>query len=132
MRFTSIKIENYRQYKDIVFDFKKATPYDLHVIIAVNGAGKTNLLNAINWCLYGDEPHTAGTDEQDVPAGADKLVLANKEALQEMREAGEKYCTVKVRIEGEDGGSRYVFTRTAEIDVEALSQHGRDSFEVTE
>ena len=132
MRFTSIKIENYRQYKDIVFDFKKATPYDLHVIIAVNGAGKTNLLNAINWCLYGDEPHTAGTDEQDVPAGADKLVLVNKEALQEMREAGEKYCSVRVRIEGEDGGSRYVFARTAEIDVEALSQHGRDSFEVTE
>lgn len=132
MRFTSIRIENYRQYKDIVFDFSQTTSYDLHVIIAVNGAGKTNLLNAINWCLYGDEPHTAGTDEQDVPSGADKLVLANKDALNEMRDAGEKYCPVKVTIEGEDGGTRYVFERMAEVDIAALSQHGKDVYEVQE
>ena len=132
MRFTSIRIENYRQYKDIVFDFSKTTSYDLHVIIAVNGAGKTNLLNAINWCLYGDEPHTAGTDEQDVPPSADKLVLANKDALSEMKEAGEKYCPVKVSIEGEDGGTRYVFERLAQIDIAALSQHGKDVYEVRE
>ena len=132
MRFTSIRIENYRQYKDIVFDFSQPTSYDLHVIIAVNGAGKTNLLNAINWCLYGDEPHTAGTDEQDVPSGADKLVLANKDALNEMRDAGEKYCPVKVTIEGEDGGTRYVFERMAEVDIAALSQHGKDVYEVQE
>ena len=140
MKFTSIKIENFRQYKDITFDFTKTTPYDLHVIIAVNGAGKTNLLNAINWCLYGDEPHTAGTDEQDVLPSVDKLVLANrrrmrqdnKDAMQEAKADGEKYCTVKVCLEGEEGGTKYIFERKAEIDVEALSQHGKDVFEVRE
>lgn len=132
MKFTSIKIENFRQYKDIIFDFTKTTPFDLHVIIAVNGAGKTNLLNAINWCLYGDEPHTAGTDEQDVLPEVDKLVLANKDAIQEAKADGEKYCTVKVCLEGEEGGVKYIFDRKAEIDVEALSQHGKDVYEVRE
>lgn len=114
------------------FDFTKTTPYDLHVIIAVNGAGKTNLLNAINWCLYGDEPHTAGTDEQDVSETIDKLVRANKDAIMEAKSNGEKYCSINVCIEGEEGTAKYVFERSASIDVDALTQHGKDSFEVRE
>lgn len=132
MKFTSITMKNYRQYKDITFDFSNNTPRGLHVIIADNGSGKSNLLNAICWCLYGDEPHTAGTDQQDIPSSADRLVIANKEAMREMREEGERYCPVSVCIEGEDGGVKYVFTRSAEIDINAFVQHGRDVYEVRE
>lgn len=57
MRITRIKMHNYRQYKDINFDFSNQEKHDLHVIIAKNGVGKTNFLNAITWCLYDKEFH---------------------------------------------------------------------------
>ena len=63
MRFKSIKIKNYRQYRNLEMVFDKEKPCDIHLIVASNGVGKTNLLNAINWCLYGDEPHTSGGAE---------------------------------------------------------------------
>lgn len=57
MRFNSIILKNYRQYRDVTLAFPKIKKTDLHMIVASNGVGKTNLMNAINWCLYGDEPH---------------------------------------------------------------------------
>lgn len=55
MRIERILLQNYRQYKKIDFNFDSSSKYDLNMIIATNGTGKTNLLNAINWCLYGEE-----------------------------------------------------------------------------
>ena len=57
MRINSVKMHNFRQYKDLELSFPKKKDCDLHFILAENGIGKTTLLNAINWCLYGDEPH---------------------------------------------------------------------------
>lgn len=57
MRFTSIQINNFRQYEELKLVFPKNGQYDLHIINAENGVGKTNVLNAITWCLYGKEPH---------------------------------------------------------------------------
>ena len=57
MRISSVEIINFRQYKELKLDFPKNGTHDLHVICADNGVGKTNILNAISWCLYGDEPH---------------------------------------------------------------------------
>lgn len=53
MRLESVEISNYRQYKDVFFDFCTKGSYDVHIIWGKNGMGKTNLLNAISWCLYG-------------------------------------------------------------------------------
>ena len=79
MRFDSIDIENYRQYKSLHITFPEKSGNDLHVIVASNGVGKTNLLNAINWCLYGDEPHLGDED--------DALTICNHLALQEAHES---------------------------------------------
>jgi len=57
MRIERIVLRNYRQFKDVELTFDKRTEHDLHVLIGKNGSGKTNLLNAINWCMYHDEPH---------------------------------------------------------------------------
>jgi DNA sulfur modification protein DndD len=57
MRITKIKMLNYRQYKEMNFNFSKKNKHDLHIIIAKNGIGKTNFLNAITWCLYDKELH---------------------------------------------------------------------------
>lgn len=48
MRIKSIEIKNLRQLKDVMIRFDKDNDEnDLHVILAENGVGKTNNLNAI-------------------------------------------------------------------------------------
>ncbi|MCD6371870.1 MAG: AAA family ATPase, partial [Candidatus Aenigmarchaeota archaeon] len=60
MRIRKIVLTNYRQYKgrqEISFGFEKDK--NINIIVGVNGSGKTNLLNALTWCLYGREEHLA-------------------------------------------------------------------------
>ena len=57
MRIEEIKIQNFRQYENVKIEFPDIYDNDIHIVIGSNGTGKTTLLNAINWCLYGEEPH---------------------------------------------------------------------------
>jgi DNA sulfur modification protein DndD len=60
MKFSisSISISNYRQYFGThVVDFKSDKTKNVSLILGKNGAGKSNLLNSITWCLYGVEIH---------------------------------------------------------------------------
>lgn len=129
MRFESIKIHNYRQYRDLTFDFSLNGANDIHLVIATNGTGKTNLLNAINWCLYGDEPHASGAAVEGEEK-ADKLPLANIQSLSECRNNKDTVCMVSVVIEATDGGSKYKFSRMANIFVETELQAGKDKLEI--
>ena len=129
MRFESIKIHNYRQYRDLTFDFSLNGANDIHLVIATNGTGKTNLLNAINWCLYGDEPHASGAAVEGEEK-ADKLPLANIQSLSECRNNKDTVCMVSVVIEATDGGSKYKFSRMANISVETELQAGKDKLEI--
>lgn len=52
-----ISFENYRQYGTGQIHFKTDGSNKLSILIAKNGTGKTTLLNAITWCLYGRELH---------------------------------------------------------------------------
>ena len=120
MRISGIDISNYRQYQQIHFSFPHEKEHDLHVIIAQNGIGKTNILNAINWCLYEDEPHL-GNQSKTLP----KYNLQAKDvAVQE----GKSTVTVQVTIYAEDGDESYIFSRKQDIkferNVELKSQFG--------
>ncbi|MDH7511243.1 MAG: AAA family ATPase [Methanolinea sp.] len=66
MRLKSIYLHNYRQYKEVKVDFPSSRENDLFIFIGKNGTGKTNFLNAINWCLYNDEPHLS-LDSEGLP-----------------------------------------------------------------
>lgn len=110
MRFTSIEIKNFRQYKSLELNFPKRTDHDLHIIIADNGIGKTNILNAITWCLYGEEPHL-GNSSKSLP----KVNLA---ALQEASDNGDLKIDVTVSIHAEDDGNQIIFIRKASFSVE--------------
>ena len=55
MYFKSIYLENFRLYKGPV-EFELSTgKKKINVIQGNNDAGKTTMLNAITWCLYGEE-----------------------------------------------------------------------------
>ncbi len=58
MRLETITLKNFRQYRDEIIKFAYSDKKrNLTVIQGSNGAGKTNLLNAITWCLYAQEMH---------------------------------------------------------------------------
>ena len=56
MKINSIKLKNFRPYYG-KHTINFATDDERHVTViqGVNGAGKTSLFTALNWCLYGDD-----------------------------------------------------------------------------
>jgi len=89
MIIESLELENYRQFREqkIVFalgeDDRRIT-----VIQGANGAGKTNILNAVTWCLYDEERHLGDADRG--------LPLVNNVTLSDL-ELGQT-CHVRVEL----------------------------------
>lgn len=64
MIIESLSLKNYRQYKDVEIIFSKDRKNrNFTIIKGSNGAGKSNLFNAINWCLYEKEVHITKEDK---------------------------------------------------------------------
>ncbi|MHC3129890.1 MAG: AAA family ATPase [Candidatus Bathyarchaeota archaeon] len=56
MEIDYLKMKNFRQYCDVTINFSKGMK-NFTIVQGANGAGKTNILNAITWCLFGEEYH---------------------------------------------------------------------------
>lgn len=55
MLLESIKLENFRQFRDEYIEFAQGTDgKNVTIIIGDNGAGKTTFAQAFFWCLYGE------------------------------------------------------------------------------
>ena len=54
MKLIRAEFENYRLLRDLKLDFSTDNEKKLTVIRAENGAGKTTILNALQWGLYGE------------------------------------------------------------------------------
>lgn len=122
MRIESIDIKNFRQHKDLHLEFPKAKETDLHVIVASNGVGKTNMMNAIVWCFYGIEPNLDKNSSAALP-------LCNLKALEEAKVNGEDVAVVNVTIRVTANGETIVFSRSANVNV-ATHFAQRPTFEV--
>ena len=116
MRIESIEIQNFRQYRNLSFKF----PYtkngnDLHIIFANNGVGKTNVLNAITWCLYDTEMHLGDKNTA--------LAILNNLKVQELRmhlpDGGNAIGDVTVRIlfSSDDAYEKIRFQRVGKFNV---------------
>lgn len=102
MRIKRIRLKNYRQFLSTEMTFAPSETSDLHIIIGRNGTGKTNLLNAINWCLYGDEPHLS----QDLPSPC----RPNLHAVNGLAAGDELEVCVDVWADADDG-TEFTFLR---------------------
>lgn len=116
MRIESIEIQNFRQFRNLSFKF----PYsngdnDLHIIFANNGVGKTNVLNAITWCLYGMEMHLGDKNTA--------LAILNNQKVQELRahflEGGSAIgdATVRILFSSDDASEKIRFQRVGKFNV---------------
>ena len=54
MKLIRAEFENFRLLRDLKLDFSADTEKKLTVIRAENETGKTTILNALQWALYGD------------------------------------------------------------------------------
>lgn len=54
MRLNYIKLENFRQFKNLNLEFAKERDKNITIIMGDNGAGKTTLAQAFFWCFYGE------------------------------------------------------------------------------
>lgn len=130
MRLVSVECKNFRQYKDLKLTFPKVGSFDIHIIEASNGVGKTNLLNAINWCLYGDEPHRSGMLQRDAAQrytdDADRLPLYNIVSMRELEQDAKSICDVMVSVQLEIAGEVYTFRRTQEFKVPSGIPFGKN------
>lgn len=116
MRIESIEIQNFRQYRNLLFKFPHSNgENDLHIIFANNGVGKTNVLNAITWCLYDTEMHLGDKNTA--------LAILNNQKVQELRmhlPEGESVigdATVKILFSSDDASEKIRFQRVGKFNV---------------
>ena len=101
MKLECILLENFRQfYGEQEAEFSIADDLNVTVFHGMNGAGKTSLFSAINWCLYG-----AGVE------GIGELV--SKRALTEADEG--KTVRTTVLIEFRHRARRYIAKRSLTV-----------------
>ena len=116
MRIENIEIQNFRQYRNLSFKFPHVQGgNDLHIIYANNGVGKTNVLNAITWCLYDTEMHLG--DKKTA------LAILNNQKVQELRqhlpEGGNTIgdATVSILFSSDDAAEKIRFQRVGKFNV---------------
>ncbi|MBQ6063074.1 MAG: AAA family ATPase [Prevotella sp.] len=116
MRIESIEIQNFRQYRNLSFKFPHSNgENDLHIIFANNGVGKTNVLNAITWCLYDTEMHLGDKNTA--------LAILNNQKVQELRthlpEGGSVIgeAIVKITFSSDDASEKILFQRVGKFNV---------------
>jgi DNA sulfur modification protein DndD len=89
LKIQRIEVENFRQYRGkISIAFSTEQEKNMNIIQGVNGAGKTNLMNAITWCLY-------GTEENLTKYAGKRLPIVNDSASRELP-AGK---TIETRVQ---------------------------------
>src|SRR6266566_1528591 len=106
MKILSLELENYRQYKGKQkIEFSASDEKNFTIFVGANGAGKTNLLNAITWCLYDREEHLSSTPPEMM------MNIINEQLLNELPVGGKAVARVRILL-GETSPTR-VFERSS-------------------
>jgi exonuclease SbcC len=121
MRFTHVSLQNFKPYDDAELDLRDGVT----VIHGVNGSGKSSLLEACFFALYGSKA-LGGTLEDVVTTGADDAEIelefvhdgGTYRIERRVRISGERATTAKCVLDGPDGtveGARDVRRHVASL-----------------
>lgn len=143
MRIESITIKNFRQYGNVKFNFTNTdNAYDIHIVLGDNGTGKSNMLNAITWCLYGEEMHLGDKEAAMEKLSSEMTMLARENGMDKL--VVEVSMTVKTddsrhpkihisRYETYRIGKNYVQTLDETFNVQELDAAGNwETYDVKE
>lgn len=105
IQILSMTVENYRQYEGVRnIDLGCEGPEHINVIEGENGTGKSNLLNAITYCFFGEEKHQENNVEEDA-----QLPYANLNLLDEIDTGESVDGQIEIRLGKEEPD--YIFKR---------------------
>jgi len=102
-----LRLKNFRRfYGEQEIEFSTDPKKTFTIIHAENGTGKSNLLNAINWCLY--DEFVAGTSDPD-------LIINSTHKLEKS-----KSCSAEIKLIVEDGNRILTFIRKKKINDDSI------------
>ena len=104
LEFKTVRIKDYRQYGGEQEIDLSTSDSRINIIEGQNGAGKSNLLNAITLCFYGEERHQDDSDED-----LESLPLVTRSQLNHVHEGESHTGFIEVELGTEHPG--YVFRR---------------------
>ena len=106
MRFRRIKFHNYRCFRDGELIFSETENQNINLVLGNNGAGKTEMLFAFWWVLYGFNFHSLKNKEASPYALNQTLYKSIVDGLSEQEE-----CYIESELE--DNNTIYIIKRTA-------------------
>lgn len=104
LRIKSIELKNFRPYEDVTIEFSQDKTKSFTIIEGNNSAGKTSLINAMYWCLYGQEQFLNVGEGKPIP---------NQNILNKTK-VGEGCDSSVVITINDDKGPKYQISRTLE------------------
>lgn len=107
IKIEKIEFFNYRQYRNVSISFSDKHNYQLHILRAKNGTGKTTFLNGILWCLYAKEYYI--NDESKA------LKVINETVVQDANV--NDIIEVKVRLTISDEDKYVIFERGQKFNI---------------
>lgn len=120
MKLISAKFQNFRLLRDLRLDFSTSADKKLTVIRASNESGKTTILNALQWALYGEDAlpnkgrgHRLFPVDWDVPDG--------------------RAIPISVQVDFEAERNQYRLIRSVEETTDGHKQNSKvELFEITD
>jgi len=111
IRIISIELNNYRQYygKQKVEFLSREEGFT--ALIGENGEGKSNLLNAVNWCFYKNEPHGKKYSTGSAPVINSKYLLDQGKG---------KTARTSVKVVLQKGDDQYSISRVLTVLINEL------------
>ena len=111
MKIRRLKVKNYRQFygeQEIFFSTDPSKPITL--ILGDMGYGKSNIMNAICWALWGDEPHLSLHSKSHLEYAEE---FPNTAALEELSLGDEIQIEVEVCFEDAQGNECIILRRAS-------------------
>ena len=116
MRLESAHIKNFRLLEDVELDFSTDPTSPLTVIRAENGSGKTSILHALRWAMYGERgiPSKMRLTSTAIPASTSVTVEVRVEFTISDRNSGSESQYRLIRTVEETPKTGDEFTRSHE------------------
>ena len=95
------ELKNFRPYLDDFIEFSQDETKPITIVEGKNSTGKTSLVHAINWCLYGKE------DITDQNIGKPRC---NKQAMYSLK-INDSFDTEVIITFADEDGPKYIITR---------------------